>query len=104
MNKYVVVLSTAGSARQAQRIAKLLLKRKVAGCVNLIPRIDSWYWWQGRIEHGKEFLLVIKTSSRHLNELGRLLKANHSYQTPELIALPIQWGDRSYLGWLDQTL
>ena len=67
-------------------------------------KIDSWYWWRGRIEQSKEVLLVIKTSFGQLGKLREQLKANHSYETPELIAVAIHWGDRPYLDWLDQAI
>jgi len=80
------------------------LKNRRAACVNIIPRIESWYWWQGKIEQSKEFLLLIKTSRQRLPVLARLIKRHHSYQVPELIACPIQWGDKKYLNWLLQSL
>ena len=102
--KPVLLLSTAGSSKEAESLAKLLLKKRVAACVNIVPRIDSWYWWQGKMEHGKEFLLLIKTSSKKVQELVSLLKKTHSYQVPELLVLPIQLGERSYINWLFDTL
>ena len=76
----------------------------MAGCINLIQGINSWYWWQGKVENSSETLLLIKTSHLLLHKLASLLKKHHAYEVPELIALPIQWGDRPYLGWLGQNL
>lgn len=100
----LLVLSTAGSPREARRLARILLQERAAGCVSLVPRVDSWYWWQGKVEKGQEILLLIKTSRSRLDRLSRLLKTHHSYETPEIIALPIQWAERSYLDWLGQSI
>ncbi len=99
-----LVLTTTNSLKEARRLARLLLDRKVAGCVNILPRIDSLYWWQGKIDYGKEVLLLIKSSRRHLPILSRLLKSHHSYEVPELIALSLSWGEPSYLNWLKQAM
>ncbi len=82
----------------------MILKHRLAACVNLIPKIESWYWWQGKVEHAAETLLVIKTSRTHFKGLGLLIKAHHSYEVPELIALPISGGDPTYLRWLGANL
>lgn len=102
--KVVVVLTTTGSSRQAEKLARLLLREKAAACINLIPNIRSWYWWKNRIEKGREILLLIKTSRSQLRRCARLLKAHHAYDLPELIALPIFWGDQVYLKWLKDSM
>ncbi len=99
-----VILTTAGSSREAKHLARLLLKKRCAACINLLPKIQSWYWWEGKIEHSAETLLLIKTSKQKLGRLAQLLKASHSYAVPELIALPISWGDRVYLNWLKKSV
>ena len=101
---FLLVLTTAASKAEAQRLSRDLLQRKLAGCVNLVPRLDSFYWWKGKIEHGSEVLLLIKTSRRRIVQLAHFLKSTHSYEVPELIALPILWGDQVYLNWLRQSL
>ena len=68
--------------------------------MNILPRIDSWYWWQTKITRGKESLLLIKTSRAHLKKVATLIKEQHSYDIPELIALPIHWGEKDYLQWV----
>lgn len=100
----LVLLTTVSSRPEAQRLSRLLLGKKLAACVNLLPGIDSWYWWQGKVTHGREILLFIKTSRLRLNRLTRLIKANHSYEVPELIALPIVWADAIYSQWLHQSM
>ncbi|MBI3615985.1 MAG: divalent-cation tolerance protein CutA [Candidatus Omnitrophica bacterium] len=104
IKKPFLLLSTTGSLSEAQQLAKTLLQSRLAGCVNLIQGINSWYWWQGKLDHSREVLLLVKTSRDCLPKLAKLLKKHHSYQVPELIAVPIEWGDRNYLNWLEQNI
>jgi len=76
----------------------------LAACINLIPKIESWYWWQGRVEQAQEVLMLIKTSRGRLESLTRVLKAHHSYEVPELMALSLSWADPVYLHWLRQVI
>ena len=99
-----VVLVTAGSLREAQGLARIVLKERLAACVNLIPNIQSWYWWKGRVASGKEVLLLIKTTRASLNVLCQVLKSHHSYEIPEFIALPITHGNLAYLRWLKENI
>jgi periplasmic divalent cation tolerance protein len=96
----VVVLSTAGSREEAERIASALVDERLAACVNVVDGVTSIYRWQGKVERAAEVLLVIKTrrasSSRLMARLGEL----HSYDVPEAIVLPIAAGSRPYLQWL----
>ena len=100
MTAAVVVLSTAGSRDEAERLAAALVGERLAACVNLITPIVSIYRWQGAIERGEETLLVIKTRRRLVPALIARLETLHSYDVPEAIVLPIESGSRSYLGWL----
>ncbi len=99
-SEFVLVLSTAGSPKEAQELARRILEEKLAGCINLVPKIRSMYWWKGRVEEASEVLLLIKTRRSALKNLSHFLKRHHSYELPELIALPILWGDPAYLKWL----
>ena len=100
MTTAVVVLSTAGSQEEAERIATALVEERLAACVNLVAPITSIYRWQGAVERAAEVLLVIKTrrtsAARLIARLGEL----HSYEVPEAIVLPIAAGARPYLQWL----
>lgn len=99
-SKAWVVLTTAGSQTEAGKIAQALLKSKAAACINIIPQVKSRYWWKGKIEQGRESLLIIKTAKSQLSRLSRTLKQHHSYTLPELIGWPIPWADSHYQNWL----
>jgi periplasmic divalent cation tolerance protein len=86
------------------RIAKKLIEGHIAACVNLVPRIRSFYRWQGKLEDSAEWLLVIKTSRARFAALRTVLEAAHSYELPEVLALPIVDGSPNYLAWLDTEL
>jgi len=96
------VLVTASSEAEAQRIGRALLDERCAACVNVVPRVASSYWWQGKLESATETLLIIKTTAAHLDAVIRLVKSLHSYQVPEIIALPIVGGNPDYLAWIDR--
>jgi periplasmic divalent cation tolerance protein len=89
---------------EGHRLARLLVSERLAACVNLLPHVTSWYWWEGKVERGLECLLLIKTRRRCLRALHHTLRTHHSYQVPELIVLPIHAGDSAYLDWLHSSL
>ncbi len=100
----VVVLITAGAEEEADRIAGVLLNKKKAACVNIVPGIRSLFRWQGKIDSAQESLLIVKTESSMLDEIIRLVKEVHSYKVPEIIALPIIGGSRDYLDWIVESV
>jgi len=104
MTDRVVALSTCGSEEEARKLARGLVEARVAACVNVVPGIHSVYRWQGKIEEDAEWLLLIKTRRELLDRLRALLEHSHSYDVPELIALPIEEGSPAYLDWLDCQL
>jgi periplasmic divalent cation tolerance protein len=97
----IVVLITAGSEEEAHKIAESLVKRKKAACVNIVPRVDSLFWWEDRLDSVQESLLLVKTKASLFSEIVELVKRTHSYEVPEIIALPIIAGSEDYLKWLD---
>lgn len=99
-----VVFVTASSTQEAGRLARAVVRRKLAACVNVLSGVQSWYWWEGKVTSGREALLVIKTLRSRLPRLYQTLKAQHSYQVPEFLALPTSDGSRPYLGWLRESL
>lgn len=102
--EYIVVLVTAGSEEEGRKIAKRLLKEKWAACINIIPRVDSHFLWKTKIERATEALLVIKTKKPYLKKVTKLVKELHSYEVPEIIALPIVGGNRDYLDWMEKEV
>ena len=99
----VVLMITAGSEEEARKIAKLLVKEKKAACVSIVPRVDSLFRWKGRIESAHESLLLVKTRASLLSDIISLVKRAHSYEVPEIIALPVTGGNEDYLKWLDNS-
>jgi periplasmic divalent cation tolerance protein len=105
MTDKVVVLVTCGSAKEARRIAKAVVEQKLAACVNVLDaRVESIYRWKGKVESAREVLLVAKTSRRRLAALQKKIEQLHSYDVPEIIALPIVAGSRGYLGWISESV
>ncbi len=97
---YSLLLSTTSSKDEAQSIAQTLVERKLVACVNIVGPITSIYHWQGAVERGQELLLIIKTRAALFAQLETRVKSLHSYQNPEVIALPISAGTAAYLDWL----
>jgi periplasmic divalent cation tolerance protein len=104
MTNKIVVFSTCGSQEEAEQLARRLLEARLAACVNVIMQIRSYYRWQGRIEESGEWLLVIKTSRDMFEQVRTALEAAHSYELPEVLALPVVAGSANYLAWLDREL
>lgn len=95
-----VVLTTAGTEEEAHRIARALVEQHLAACVNIVPRVHSIYRWQGNVEGADEWLLIIKTTAARFPAVRDAIKANHSYELPECICLPVEAGADDYLQWL----
>ena len=101
---FYLVLSTAKDREEAERIGKQLLNEKLVACVNIIPNISSSYWWRGEVESAEEALLLMKTSGEQLDRIFNRVKQLHSYEVPEVLALPIERGAPEYLRWLGESL
>jgi len=100
-----VVLVSCGTEEEASRIARALVEERLAACVNIVDApVRSVYRWKGRIETAEERLLLIKTRRGRLKALEAAVKRLHSYETPEMIALPIAEGARAYLAWLEECV
>jgi periplasmic divalent cation tolerance protein len=104
MTDKIVVFSTASSAEEAEKIARGLISGHLAACVNIVPAVRSFYRWQGKIEDSAEFLLVIKSSRERFDALRSSIEKLHSYEVPEVIAMPVVDGARNYLNWMDAEL
>ncbi len=98
-----VVLITASNIKEARRIAGALLAEKLAACVNTVAKVESQYWWKGRIEKANESLLIVKTRASLVGSLIKKVKQIHSYSVPEVISLDIRQGNPDYLNWLDSS-
>lgn len=94
------MLTTAGSREEAARLAEMLVGSRLAACVQIMPEMESVYHWQGQTERAPETLLLVKTTREHFAELERAVRALHSYETPEIVALPITESSAPYLEWL----
>jgi periplasmic divalent cation tolerance protein len=104
MTDKIVVLSTCGSTEEAAKIARALVEKKLAACVNVMPAVRSFYRWKDVIEDEQESLLVIKSSRALFNDLRVEIERLHSYEVPEVIAVPVVDGSEGYLEWLDREL
>jgi periplasmic divalent cation tolerance protein len=104
MTDKIVVLSTCKSAEEAAQIARALVEKKLAACVNVMPAVRSFYRWKGVIEDEQESLLVIKSSRGLFDQLRVEIEKLHSYEVPEVIAVPIVDGSEGYLEWLEREL
>ena len=103
-NRYIIVLITVPSKEAGEKVAHHLLERRLAACVNFIPAVHSLYIWQGGITADDELLLVVKSRADLFEEhLVPAVKAVHPYEVPEIIALPILMGSKSYLDWIEES-
>jgi periplasmic divalent cation tolerance protein len=98
--KYCCVLSTVPDIKKARQLAGLLVSRRLAACVQILPGLESHYRWRDKKETSKEVLLLIKTKASIYKKLEKALLKNHPYEVPEIICLPITKGSRSYLDWI----
>lgn len=96
----VVIFITAGTDEEARKVAEALLNRRKAACVNIVPGVSSLFWWQGKLDSAQEILLIVKTRASLVNEIVSLVREVHSYDVPEVIALPIVGGNQDYLEWI----
>ena len=98
--KFSFVLVTAPDLKTARALAKAALQAKLVACVNLIPKVESHYWWRDNLESSAEILMILKTPRVRLAALEKLILARHPYETPEFLALPLGAGNGKYLDWL----
>lgn len=100
----IVVFMTAANGEEATRLADLLVGAHLAACVQILPEMESVYRWEGKIERQSEILLIAKTTTAKFGELEREVRALHSYETPEIVAVPMVAGSSPYLAWLFDSL
>jgi len=98
--KFALVLCTVPDLKTARSLAKSALQARLIACANIVPRLESHYHWQGKIESSAEVLLILKTPKSGLAALEKLVLARHPYDTPEFLVLPLSAGNQKYLAWL----
>lgn len=101
---FLVVLTTLPTAVGARQMSKLLIQKKLAACVNILGPVQSFFWWQGKVDQAREYLLLIKTKASHFAPLRIFLEKHHPYSVPEIIALPLQKGNAPYLDWIKASV
>ncbi len=104
MTDSIVVMITCSSKREANKVKKVLLEKRKVACVNIISKVDSFFWWKGKIDSSLEVLLLAKTKKKMIKEIITMVKKIHSYEVPEIIALPIIGGNRDYLNWIGEEV
>jgi periplasmic divalent cation tolerance protein len=105
MTNKIVVLVTCGSAKEARKIARALVEQRIAACANIVASpVQSIYQWKGKVESAKEFVLIIKTTKVRFAKLEAAVKRLHSYDVPEIIAVPIAHGAANYLTWISESV
>jgi periplasmic divalent cation tolerance protein len=104
MTDKIVVLSTCSNLEEGEKLARLLVEERLAACVNVVPRVRSFYRWKGAVEAAEECLMVIKSSRGLFAELSLALARAHSYELPEALAVPVLEGTADYLRWLGENL
>ena len=100
----MVVQITTATEEEGYSIAELLLNKRKAACVNIVPRVDSLFRWQGKLDSAQESLLIVKARASLVPEIVEIVKGAHSYDVPEIIALPIISGNEDYLKWIDSEV
>lgn len=99
-----MIFITCNDSEEAQNIAELLLEQRLAACVNVVPEINSSFWWESKIDAAEESLLIVKTSAKKLGEIIHSVRTVHTNTVPEIIALPIIGGNQDYLDWIDHEV
>jgi len=102
-DNYILVLTTCNSSEIASLIADSLVNKRLAACVNIMRGVESVYQWQGKIEHAEEILLLIKSRQSLFLPLKQAIQALHDYELPEIIAVPIDAGEKNYLNWIQSA-
>ncbi|MFO1434358.1 MAG: divalent-cation tolerance protein CutA [Candidatus Competibacteraceae bacterium] len=103
-NSYLLIYCTCPEQALAERLAEALVEDRLAACINIVPGITSVYRWQGEVQHDSELLLLIKTRGECYPALEARIRELHSYEVPEIIAVPIQRGSGAYLAWIDASV
>ena len=101
---YIIVLITCAKKQEATKIMKALLEKKLVACVNIVDKVESFFWWKGKIDRAQECLLIAKSTRAKLDKITKVVKSLHSYEVPEIIGLPVAGGNKTYLDWIDDCI
>ncbi len=101
---HIVVFVTAKDEQEAGKIAEGLVQNKLVACANIVSGIKSVFWWEGKVDRAQECLLILKSKKNFFSRIVKTVKSLHSYETPEIIALPIVEGYKGYLDWIDGSV
>jgi len=102
-NEYIQVYTTVENRADAERISKVVIEKKLAACVQTAGPIISEYWWEGKIEKGEEYVLIMKTKTSLYEDLEAAIKLHHTYDVPEIIGIPVVKGNKAYLDWIGEN-
>ncbi len=102
--KFIIIFITASSKKEARRIISALIKKRLIACGNILGGIDSTFIWKGKVENAKEVLVTLKTKKNLFKRIAREVEKVHSYEVPEIIAVPIIDGNKKYLEWIDKVV
>ena len=100
MTNYIQVMTAAGSREEADQLARSIVEQRLAACAQVIGPMSSHYWWRGELESATEWLCLMKTERRLYDDIEAAIRAAHSYETPEIVAVPVETGSEAYLAWL----
>ncbi len=102
--KTLVIISTAGSDKEGQKIGRRLVESRLAACVNVIPKVKSFFYWEGKVHREQEVILVIKTRQEQFKKIINEIYKIHSYEVPEILSLRVDGGEEKYLRWIKENI
>lgn len=102
--KFITIFVTCGSKKEAKRITSSLLKKRLVACANIVSVVESQFWWKNKVDSATEVLVTLKTKLKNFRTIEKDIKRIHSYEVPEIIAIPILAGNREYLEWIDSIV
>ncbi|MDP3790795.1 MAG: divalent-cation tolerance protein CutA [Candidatus Omnitrophota bacterium] len=103
-NSFISITVSCASRQEARKIVNRLLAKKLVACANIVSGIESKFWWKAKIDSAKEVLIVMKTRRSNFKKIETEVKKMHSYEVPEIIAIPIIAGSKDYLDWISRTV
>ena len=101
---YIIILITCAKKKEALKIGKALLEKKLVACVNIVDKVESLFWWESKIDRTRECLIIAKSTRARFDKIIKMVKSLHSYLVPEIIGLPVLGGNKTYLDWIDDSI